>query len=179
LARQRINANLCPPPASEQFTWFGRSASGGRTRPEACSNTSVPTVKSPRLTRWTHLLFGSSWSAPSWLPPRVSKRLQFVRTFFHDARRRHLIPINPFSEVTAKAVVRLDQPSATMGLVPNATGLTEVTRSNCLVDFKRCPTIDRQTSGDGRYRGEDGHRGGRMATGRSALAGGADSGPAG
>ena len=41
-------------------------------------------------------------------PVTVSKRLQFARTFFHDARRRKLIPSNPFAEVSFKAVVRLD-----------------------------------------------------------------------
>jgi integrase len=39
----------------------------------------------------------------------VAKRLQFARTFFHDARRRKLIASNPFAEVSAKSVVRLDQ----------------------------------------------------------------------
>jgi integrase len=39
----------------------------------------------------------------------VTKRLQFVRTFFHDARRRKLIPTNPFAEVSSKSVIRLDQ----------------------------------------------------------------------
>ena len=39
----------------------------------------------------------------------VAKRLQFARKFFHDARRRKLIASNPFAEVSAKSVVRLDQ----------------------------------------------------------------------
>lgn len=39
----------------------------------------------------------------------VAKRLQFARTFFHDARRRKLVASNPFAEVSAKSVVRLDQ----------------------------------------------------------------------
>lgn len=39
----------------------------------------------------------------------IAKRLQFARTFFHDARRRKLIASNPFAEVSAKSVVRLDQ----------------------------------------------------------------------
>jgi site-specific recombinase XerD len=42
-------------------------------------------------------------------PTTISKRLQFVRTFFHDAPRRKLIPSNPFAAVTSKAFVRLDQ----------------------------------------------------------------------
>lgn len=33
----------------------------------------------------------------------VCKRLQFARTFFHDARRRKLIALNPFAEVGHKA----------------------------------------------------------------------------
>ncbi len=39
----------------------------------------------------------------------VSKRLQFVRTFFHDARRRRMVSENPFAEVTAKSIIRLDK----------------------------------------------------------------------
>jgi len=39
----------------------------------------------------------------------VSKRLQQVRSFFHDARRRKLIPLNPFAEVSSKSVVKLDE----------------------------------------------------------------------
>jgi len=42
-------------------------------------------------------------------PATVAKRLQFVRSFFHDARRRKLIPVNPFAEVSSKSVIRLDQ----------------------------------------------------------------------
>jgi integrase len=42
-------------------------------------------------------------------PATVAKRLQFVRSFFHDARRRKLIPNNPFAEVSSKSVIRLDQ----------------------------------------------------------------------
>jgi integrase len=42
-------------------------------------------------------------------PTTVSKRLQFVRSFFHDARRRKLIPSNPFLEVSSKSVIRLDK----------------------------------------------------------------------
>ncbi len=39
----------------------------------------------------------------------ITKRLQFVRTFFHDARRRKLIHTNPFAEVSSKSAIRLDQ----------------------------------------------------------------------
>ncbi len=39
----------------------------------------------------------------------VAKRLQQVRSFFHDARRRKLIPANPFAEVSAKSVIKLDK----------------------------------------------------------------------
>ena len=39
----------------------------------------------------------------------VAKRLQTVRSFFNDARRRKLIPVNPFAEVSARSVIRLDQ----------------------------------------------------------------------
>lgn len=35
----------------------------------------------------------------------VAKRLQFVRTFFNDARRRKLIKENPFAEVSSKSVI--------------------------------------------------------------------------
>lgn len=35
----------------------------------------------------------------------VAKRLQFVRSFFHDARRRKLISNKPFAEVSSKSVV--------------------------------------------------------------------------
>ncbi len=39
----------------------------------------------------------------------IAKRLQFVRSFFHDARRRKIIPANPFAEVSAKSVIHLGQ----------------------------------------------------------------------
>ncbi len=39
----------------------------------------------------------------------VPKRLQFVRTFFNDARRRKLIKENPFAEVSAKSVIKLQE----------------------------------------------------------------------
>jgi integrase len=39
----------------------------------------------------------------------VAKRLQTVRSFFHDARRRKVIPSNPFAEVSAKSRINLDQ----------------------------------------------------------------------
>ncbi|MBL8830253.1 MAG: tyrosine-type recombinase/integrase [Planctomycetaceae bacterium] len=39
----------------------------------------------------------------------VAKRLQTVRSFFHDARRRKVIPANPFAEVSAKSRINLDQ----------------------------------------------------------------------
>ncbi|HWA97180.1 MAG TPA: tyrosine-type recombinase/integrase, partial [Pirellulales bacterium] len=41
-------------------------------------------------------------------PTTVAKRLQTVRSFFHDARRRKVITANPFAEVSAKSVIRLD-----------------------------------------------------------------------
>ncbi len=42
-------------------------------------------------------------------PTTVAKRLQFVRMFFNDARKRKLIRENPFAEVSAKSVIRLSE----------------------------------------------------------------------
>jgi integrase len=42
-------------------------------------------------------------------PTTVHKRLQFARMFFRAARKHKLIAVNPFAEVTAKAVIRQDR----------------------------------------------------------------------
>jgi len=39
----------------------------------------------------------------------VHKRLQFARMFFRDAKKRKLVPLNPFAEVSAKAVMKPDR----------------------------------------------------------------------
>ncbi|MFO0897981.1 MAG: site-specific integrase [Pirellulales bacterium] len=42
-------------------------------------------------------------------PTTVHKRLQFARMFFRAAKKRKLATINPFAEVSAKAVLRADR----------------------------------------------------------------------
>lgn len=64
----------------------------------------ITTITEAEALDFPQLLFRSKLASTT-----VSKRLQFVKSFFNDARRRKLIKENPFAEVSSKSVIRLDQ----------------------------------------------------------------------